>query len=320
MKTLYLFGAIALLLFSTSCQEKEPPTEDGKLKVVCTVGMIADLAKVIGGDSVTTHSIIGSGADPHVYKHTAKDIKLLQAADVILYNGFHLEGKMGSILEKMKSKGKSVHAVAEAVIQKETLLKDEEGEEDPHLWMDVSEWRKVAKHIFETLATTAPEHKKEMEANYNMLDLQLDELDHYARTCLQTIPENQRFLVTAHDAFGYMERAYGLQVRGVQGLSTESEAGLKDLEELILFIKEKSIPAVFIESSVNDKNIRALIEGAKAQGHAVTIGGELFSDAMGKTDTYEGTYLGMIDHNITTITNALGGTAPKEGCFSKLTQ
>jgi len=117
-----------------------------------------------------------------------------------------------------------------------------------------------------------------------------------------------------------MERAYGLQVRGVQGLSTESEAGLKDLEELILFIKEKSIPAVFIESSVNDKNIRALIEGAKAQGHAVTIGGELFSDAMGKTDTYEGTYLGMIDHNITTITNALGGTAPKEGCFSKLTQ
>ncbi len=323
LRHLILVG-LALLAFvscnnsTDSSEGSEKSATPDRPQVVATIGMISDLAAQIAGDAVTVHTIIGAGSDPHVYKHTAQDVKLLQQADLILYNGFHLEGKFGTVLEKMKQKGLAVEAVAEAVIAQETVLKDEEGEDDPHLWMDVSEWRKVAKHVYTLLAQLAPEHADTMEANYNALDLQLDELHYYASTVLETIPASQRYLVTAHDAFGYMESAYGLNVRGIQGLSTESEAGLKDLEELILFLKEKNIPSVFIETSVNDKNVRALVEGSKAQGHVVRIGGELFSDAMGAPGTYEGTYIGMIDHNVTTIANALGGQAPAKGCFQKL--
>ena len=311
----------SFLSLLTSCQKSDKQTQasDASYQVAATIGMIADLASVIGGDHIHVDTIIGAGADPHVYKHTAKDVKLIKGADLVLYNGFHLEGKMDSVLGKMQEQGLNVHAVAEAVIDKGTLLKDEEGAEDPHLWMDVSEWRKVAQHVLKTLSTEdlAPHHA-EFESNYQALDQQLEALNLYAKKSLSSIPERQRQLITAHDAFGYMERAYGLKVRGIQGLSTESEAGLKDIENLVSFIKKKKIPAIFVESSVSDKNVKALIEGCNAQNHQVTIGGELFSDAMGTAGTYEGTYLGMMDHNITTITNALGGQAPKEGCFGKL--
>jgi len=312
---------LALTVLVTSCNEQanSPSTEEKNgLQVVCTVGMISNLAQEITGDHATVTNIIGEGADPHVYKHTSKDVKLLQSADLILFNGYHLEGKMEGILKKMNANGKAAYAVAEAVVSHDALLKDEEGADDPHLWMDVSQWRRVAQYVHQMLVEQLPAQKEDLDANYNDLDQRLDQLHHYCQQTLATIPANQRFLVTAHDAFGYMESAYGLNVRGIQGLSTESEAGLKDLEDLIVFLKEKQIPAVFIESSVNDKNVKALIEGAQAQGHKVKIGGELFSDAMGAPNTYEGTYIGMIDHNVTTITRALGGKAPAEGCFGKL--
>ena len=318
MKSLLYALIVALATgFLSSCfdQASKP---DAKPSIVCTVGMLSSLVEGIVGDDYEVISLIGEGSDPHVYKHTAGDVKKLQAADYVFYNGLHLEGKMTDILSKMAVKGAPVFAATEHVVKASDLLKDDAGEQDPHLWMDVSQWRKVSQYIFETVSVNNPERASDYEANYNALDQQLELLDAYCKKTLQTIPADKRYLVTAHDAFGYMEPAYGLHVRGIQGISTESEAGLKDLENLVVFLKEKNIPAVFIESSVNDKNVRALIEGSKAQGHEVKIGGELFSDAMGAKGSYEGSYIGMIDHNITAIARALGGDAPALGCFGKL--
>ena len=316
----YLLSLLAFLI--CSCQQKQDEANDGesKLKVVCTIGMIGDIVKEIGGENVEVTTLISEGTDPHVYKHSAKDVKLLLAADVVFYNGLHLEGKMGDILKKVGQKGKPVYAVAEEVIKTDELLKDEEGVDDPHLWMDVSKWNQVAGLVAESLKKELPEHTGELEASHAKYSEQLALTDAYAQTTLATIPEKQRELITAHDAFSYMQSAYGLRVRGIQGISTESETGLKELEELINYIVEKNIPAVFVESSVNDKNVKALIEGAKAKGHTVKIGGTLYSDAMGKTGTYEGTYKGMIDHNVTTITRALGGQADAKGMSGLLSE
>lgn len=317
-----LLAWLLCFLAVLSCEKKQEVADDGdgKLKVVCTIGMIGDVVKEIGGEHVEVTTLISEGTDPHVYKHTAKDVKLLLAADVVFYNGVHLEGKMGDILEKVGQKGKKVYAVAEEVIKTGELLKDEEGADDPHLWMDVSKWSQVTDFIMIALKEELPEYKEEIEANYATYSELLRLTDEYAENTLATIPEKQRELITAHDAFSYMESAYGLRVRGIQGISTESETGLKELEELINYIVENKIPAVFVESSVNDKNVKALIEGAKAKGHAVIIGGTLFSDAMGKAGTYEGTYKGMIDHNVTTISRALGGQAHERGMSGLLSE
>ena len=316
-KLLFLFVALATTLLY-SCKD-QPSQSLQKPRIVCTIGMLSNIVEELVGDHYDVINLIGEGVDPHVYKHTAGDVKKLQSADLIFYNGLHLEGKMTDILSKMQSKGSPVFAATEHVVKTSDLLSDDQGAQDPHLWMDVSQWRKVTEYIFTTLQANDQTNALAYETNYNAFDQQLEQLDFYCQQTLQTIPPNKRYLVTAHDAFGYMELAYNLQVRGIQGISTASEAGLKDLEELITFLKQKEIPAVFIESSVNDKNIKALIEGAKAQGHHVKIGGELFSDAMGPKGSYEGTYIGMIDHNVTTITRALGGQAPASGCFGKLT-
>ena len=315
-KILPLIVALATsLLYSCKDNTTSTPT---KPRIVCTIGMLSSLVEEIVGEEYEVIHLIGEGVDPHVYKHTAGDVKKLQSADLIFYNGLHLEGKMTDILSKMQAKGAKAFAATEHVVQTSDLLADEDGAQDPHLWMDVSQWRKVAQYLFTTIQAHNPSSTEALETRYNALDQQLELLDFYCQKSLATIPKEKRYLVTAHDAFGYMQPAYNLQVRGIQGISTASEAGLKDLEELISFLKQKQIPAVFIESSVNDKNVKALIEGANAQGHQVTIGGELFSDAMGPKGTYEGTYLGMIDHNVTTITRALGGQAPVTGCFGKL--
>lgn len=320
MKKCFILSVLGILgLFLTSCNEEAgKEVESGKLNVVCTVGMIADVARVIGGEEVSVTNIIGEGVDPHVYKPTASDVKTLQAADVIFYNGLHLEGKMGDILAKISEKGKPVYAVAEDVIKEGQLIKDEEGESDPHLWMDVDLWSSVVVHVSKKMVENDGVNADLYNTNTRDLIKKMLELRTYSQTSLASIPAGQRELITAHDAFGYMERAYGLRVRGIQGISTESETGLKELEELINYIIEKKIPSVFVESSVNDKNVKALIEGAKARGHNLKIGGELFSDAMGAAGTYEGTYIGMIDHNVTVITNALGGTAPPKGMQEKL--
>jgi len=283
--------------------------------------MIADIVREVAGDRGNVDGMIGSGVDPHLYKPTSTDIKALQAADVIFYNGLNLEGKMGDVLVRMARAGKSVYAVTEEIQQRgDYVMTDEENHEDPHVWMDVQGWIKAVDVVADGLSTHDPAGKEIYRENASKYKAELVKLDAYAKEVISSIPEQKRVLVTAHDAFGYMARAYGLEVKGIQGLSTESEAGVKDIEDLVTLLVEREIPAIFVESSVSDKNIRALAEGAAAKGHEVSIGGELFSDAMGAEGTYEGTYIGMIDHNVTTIARALGGTAPEKGLHGKLSE
>jgi manganese/zinc/iron transport system substrate-binding protein len=219
---------------------------------------------------------------------------------------------MTDIFAGLARDGKPVRAVTESILQDAAYLlakDDGSAQTDPHVWMDVQGWMQAVPVLRETLSAYAPQHAASYAANAAAYLQELAALDAYARAALSTIPVAQRVLVTAHDAFNYMGRAYGIEVRGIQGMSTESEAGVRDLEALVEWIVARQIPAVFVESSVADKNVRALVEGARARGHEVVIGGELFSDAMGAPGTYEGTYIGMIDHNVTTIANALGGSA-----------
>ena len=281
-------------------------------KIVCTVGMITDIVVNLVGDYAEVEGIIGEGIDPHLYKPTRGDVIKLSQADVVFYNGLLLEGKMTDVLVGIASRGKLVKAVTEAIlVETDYLLEKDDGSAytDPHVWMDVSGWLRAIPVVAETLALYDPENGEAYHSKAAFYAEQLEALDAYAKEAMSTIPESQRVLVTAHDAFQYLGRAYGIEVRGIQGISTESEAGVRDLEDLVDFIVERQIPAVFVESSVADKNVRALVEGARARGHAVIIGGSLFSDAMGQAGSYEGTYIGMIDSNVTTITNALGGHA-----------
>lgn len=311
-------AALLLGLPLVACGPKEK-TPGAPLEVAATVGMIADIVRVVAGDRAEVKGIIGEGVDPHLYKPTSTDVKALQAADLIFYNGLMLEGKMGDVLVRLAGSGKKVVAVTEAILdQGDYVITDEAEHYDPHVWMDVQGWKKAVTVVERALSEHDSANAAHYRDNAAAYQEQLTKLDDYARASIATIPEPQRVLVTAHDAFNYLSRAYGIEVRGVQGMSTESEAGVKDIETLVSFLVSRKIPAVFVESSVSDKNVRALLEGAAAQGHTVVIGGELYSDAMGPAGTYEGTYLGMIDHNITTITRALGGTAPEKGFQEKL--
>lgn len=306
------------VVFMTACapeKGEDATSEQGvaePYKVVCTVGMITDVVRNVAGDYAEVEGLIGEGVDPHLYKPTRSDVVKLSSADVVFYNGLLLEGKMTDVLVRVATTGKPVRAVTEAILQETDYLMDkDDGSEytDPHVWMDVSAWAKAVPVVAETLAAYDPANAETYRANASAYVTRLKALGAYAKRVMATIPDKQRVLVTAHDAFRYLGRAYGIEVRGIQGVSTESEAGVRDLENLVGFIVEKQIPAVFVETSVADKNVRALVEGAKARGHDVIIGGSLFSDAMGQAGTYEGTYIGMIDNNVTTIANALGGEA-----------
>lgn len=292
---------------------------EDRIRVVATTGMIRDIVEQVAGEHAQVAGLIGTGVDPHLYKPTVTDVKKLQSADMVFYNGLKLEGKMGDILDKIRESGKPVVAISESLKERANYLIDEgEGHADPHIWMDVKGWMEAVRAVNQALADFAPQHKSDFQSATDAYLTQLVQLDAYCKKALATIPENQRILVTAHDAFNYLARAYGLKVRGIQGLSTESEAGVREIEELVNLLVEAKIPSVFVESSVSDKNVKALIEGAGARGWKVSIGGELFSDAMGTQGTYTGTYIGMIDHNITTITRALGGQAPELGINGKL--
>lgn len=290
-------------------------------KVAATVGMITDIVREVGGEHVAVEGIIGQGVDPHLYLPSTPDVKLLRAADIVFYNGLMLEGKMGDVLDKVALSGKPVHAVTKNIAEAGGyVLSDASNHHDPHVWMDVAGWIKAVEVVRTSLTSYDPAHEADYQKNAAAYLEKLRRLDAYARKSIATIPEGQRVLVTAHDAFGYMSRAYGIEVRGIQGISTESNAGLRDIEELVDFLVKHKIPAVFVESSVPRKNIMALVEGARAKGHEVRVGGELFSDAMGEAGTYEGTYEGMIDHNVTVITRSLGGVAPEKGLNGKLEQ
>ncbi len=313
---LFRFSAVLLSLWGLSgCGPsvvREGDDGDGPVRVVATIGMIADVVRNVAGEHAQVEGLIGEGVDPHLYKPTRADVVKLSRADIVFYNGLRLEGKMTDVLHRVAESGRPVRAVTEAILgDSDYLLAKDDGSAhtDPHVWMDVQGWSKGVDVIAAALAAYDLAHAADYQDNAAAYKARLEALDRYAKAAMATIPAHQRVLVTAHDAFQYMGRAYGLEVRGIQGISTESEAGLRDLEALVDFIVERQIPAVFVESSVADKNVRALVEGARARGHEVVIGGELFSDAMGAAGTYEGTYIGMIDHNVTTIVNALGGSA-----------
>ncbi|MBB5517037.1 manganese/zinc/iron transport system substrate-binding protein [Rubricella aquisinus] len=288
------------------------------LTVVATTGMIGDTARQIAGDRAEVQVLMGPGVDPHAYRQTRTDIVAMTRADLVLWNGHYLEAQLEEFLLELATR-KPVVAVAEAV-EAERLLshEDYEGRFDPHVWMVPELWEQVAIAIRDALIAADPNGAATYTANAAAFEQELDRIGTYAKEVLMTVPEPARVLISAHDAFGYFGAEYGFEVLGIQGISTESEAGLRRIEELVDLLVTREIGAVFVESSVSDRNVRALIEGAAAQGHTVTIGGELFSDAMGETGTYEGTYIGMIDHNATVITRALGGQAPAMGLNTQL--
>lgn len=323
LRPFLLLFASGTFSFLASCGPEKAETSSGaagSYKVTATVGMIADIVREVAGEKAEVTGIIGEGVDPHVYKPTSIDVKALQAGDVVFYNGLHLEGKMGDVLVRLARSGKPVFAVTDEIQDQEGyVITTKKDHLDPHVWMDVQGWMRAVSVVEKALSEYDPDNAAYYRSNGATYLENLKKLDDYAKKSFGTIPEGQRVLVTAHDAFNYMARAYGLTVRGIQGISTESEAGVKDIEDLVDFLVDNKIPAVFVETSVSEKNIRALIEGANARGHKVVIGGSLFSDAMGPSGTYEGAYIGMIDHNVTTITNALGGQAPKGGLNGKLT-
>ena len=315
MKIFFLL--LPLLFLAAGCTKKDDAAKsDGT--IVATVGMIADVTREIAGDKQNVTNLIGAAIDPHSYQPSTSEIDRIQKAGLVLYNGLFLEGKMGAILENRKTQGNPVAAVAESL--DEVSLIGDRDHPDPHLWMDVSLWSKVAGRIGGELTTFDPENTDFYQDRLTSYQQRLNDLHTYALTVFPSIPPNQRVLVTAHDAFSYLGRAYGIEVRGIQGISTESEAGTKDINDLVNYLVEKKIPAIFVESSVSRKSVKAVIEGAARQGHLVKIGGELFSDAMGPANTYKGTYIGMMDHNITTIVNSLGGSAPETGFQNKLSE
>ncbi len=292
---------------SYGCDTKNAPSpnSDAKVHVVATIGMVTDIVKNVGGDHVDVEGMMGPGVDPHLYKPTAKDLQRLNSADIIYYNGLHLESKMGDVLSKMPGDTKTV-AVTDGVDKALLLSPPEfEGQYDPHLWFDVSLWMKAVENVRDSLCKLDPDNKAAYQTNAQQYLTKLMELHQYVKTQVERVPQAQRVLVTAHDAFNYFGKAYGFEVKGLQGISTVSEAAISDVQELAAFIAKRRIPAIFVESSVPSRSLEAVKAAVKAKGYDVQIGGELFSDAMGHAGTPEGTYIGMVRHNIDTIVKAL---------------
>jgi manganese/zinc/iron transport system substrate-binding protein len=298
-----LAALVMIALLAAGCGPATGPAAGGKLKVTVTTGMIADIVRNVGGDHVEVTALMGSGVDPHLYKASEGDIAKLAEAQMIFYNGLHLEGRMADIFVRMAASKPTV-PVAEG-IDPSLLLETSAQTEDPHIWFDVTLWMKATEVVRDRLGEKDPAHKADYEQSASAYLAELKALDDYARAQLATVPKAQRVLVTAHDAFSYFGRAYDVEVMGLQGISTAAEYGLNDVQRLVDLLVERKIKAVFVESSVPKRSIEALVEGARAKGHTVVIGGQLFSDAMGAAGTPEGTYVGMVRHNVDTIVGAL---------------
>ncbi|MBV6632902.1 MAG: zinc ABC transporter substrate-binding protein [Alphaproteobacteria bacterium] len=314
-RRLFIVSALALsLVFSPVSAEAT-----GKpYRIVATTGMLADLIQVIGGEVVQVQALMGPGIDPHAYRQTRSDIVAMANADLVIWHGLYLEAQLEDFMAELGER-QAVVALGDQVSTDQLLAHDDyDGRYDPHVWMNPVLWGQVVDAAVAALSQNFPRDAELFATNADSYRGELAALATYADTVLATVPEAARVLISAHDAFNYFGDAYGFDVVGIQGISTESEAGLRRIEALVDRLVEDDVRAVFVESSVADRNVRALIEGAAARGHEVSIGGELFSDAMGPAGTYEGSYLGMIDHNATTITRALGGEAPAQGRLGKL--
>ena len=322
MKTsrLVLALVVALAGAGSACGGNAPAKKlKSPYKAVATTAMVKDLVARVAGNHARLEGLMGEGVDPHLYKPTRDDMAKLLAADIVFYSGLMLEGRMTDTFTRVSRRGVPVFAVTELLDEKYLLEpEDMQGHTDPHVWMDVAAWTKAMEAVAQALTESDPANAATYRANAERYAQELKALDDYARKSIASIPETQRVLITAHDAFNYFGRAYNMKVLGIQGISTESEAGVQDINKLVDRIVQQKIPAIFVETSVSDKNVRAIIEGAARRGWKVAIGGTLFSDAMGAPGTYEGTYTGMIDHNVTFITRALGGQAPERGLNGKL--
>jgi len=300
--------AVGFIASQTEKRQSDEIKEKGKQAyIVSTTSQIGDLIQNIVGQNAKTDYLMGSGIDPHMYHPTRSDVSKLLQADIVFYNGMNLEGKMEHFLENLQSKKQTI-SVANTLDPK--ALQKINGEEnyDPHIWMDVKNWITASKEITDILSTHSPQNADTYKINNKSYIRKLQKLDLYAKTAIASIPKEKRIMITAHDAFGYLGAAYDIEVMGIQGISTESEAGIGQIKEIVDMVISRKIPAIFVETSVGGHNINAIIEGARAQGHDLKIGGKLYSDAMGTPGSAESTYIGMMAHNIKTITTALGGT------------
>lgn len=299
------FILIAFLsVFLIGCKETKP--KDEKFHIVTTTSMITDLVKNIGGDKVVVEGLMGAGVDPHLYKASEGDVSKLSNADMILYSGLHLEGKLVEVFEKMKKQNINTVAISDALDKKDligsTLFASNY---DPHIWFDVNNWKLITVFVEKQLSAAMPEHKQFFETNAKLYLQKLETLQLDIEAEIATLPEDQRRLVTAHDAFNYFGKAYQFDVVGLQGLSTATEAGVQDVQKTAAYIIDHKVKAVFIESSVPRRTVEALQAAVNSKNHDVVIGGTLFSDALGNPDTPEGTYIGMFKFNVHTIVSAL---------------
>lgn len=297
-------------LWATACggpgSGGPPPGErPGPLRVLATTGIVGDLARHVAGEHAEVESLMSTGVDPHLYKASESDVRRMAEADLILYNGLHLEGKMADVLVKM-ARSRPVMAVTDD-LPREKLREPPEfaGQYDPHVWFDVGMWAGCLDPVVRELATLAPEHADAFRANAEAFRQELLELDRWVEERVLELPEDQRLMVTAHDAFGYFGRRYGVEVIGLQGISTLSEAGLRDVERVVDLVVDRGIRAIFVESSVPRRSIEAVQAAVRDRGHEVAVGGTLFSDSMGPKGTPEGTYPGMVRHNVNTLVDAL---------------
>lgn len=287
----------------------QAPADDGRLNILTTTGQVADIVRNVGGDLVHVDSMMGAGTDPHLYVATLSDVDKLRHADIVFYNGLFLEAQLEDILEQLAER-QNVFAISRDM--DEARLRpspDYADEHDPHIWFDVPLWSEAVGTVRDALIAADPANAETYRANAAAYLAELESLDAYVREQAARVPEQQRVLITAHDAFGYFGDAYGFDVLGLQGISTASEAGTGDVQDLADFIAGNRIPAIFVESSVPVRNVEAVQAAVRARGFDVEIGGELFSDALGDAGTPEGTYIGMVRHNIDTIVGAL---APKQ--------
>lgn len=289
-----------LLLSPLSSPLLAAEEQHAKPKVVTTTNIVYDLVKQIGGEHLELHALMGAGIDPHYYRATFGDLRRLSRADAVFYNGFALEGRMESALQNLKA-SRPVIALADAIehpIYEGTTV-------DPHIWLDVGLWRQAAQLVYRSLAELFPQYQAEFKANHLRYDEELAQLDLWIEQQIASIPRPQRLLITAHDAFGYYSLAYDIEVMALQGINTTAEYGLRDLNRLKEVIKERRVKAVFVESTLPKRAMRALIEGVNAEGGQISLGGELYTDALGARDTPQGNYIGMMRHNTQTLVEAL---------------
>ncbi len=301
-----LFSLFLAVFLLTGCQKTEPKETKDTLNLVATTTMLADLSGIIGGEHVTVKGLMGPGIDPHLYQASAGDVTLMQNADVVVYNGLHLEGKMGEIFESLTGRGSTVICIEDGLKEEDLLSwENDTSIHDPHIWFDVSLWKAAAKTVADKLSAADSAHAKDYTNNLEEYLAELDTLDAYIKDKVNEIPKEQRVLITAHDAFHYFGRAYGFEVKGLQGISTDAEAGTADVSSLADFIAGHRIKAVFVESSVPPKTIKALQAAVKARGFDVSIGGELYSDSLGGKNSGAETYLLTVKANVDTIVKAL---------------